>query len=311
MTGDATLLRRDYRRQLGRFLDGVTTHRAPVERIRTWARATASTATRSSAPATKQNIESNEYANIVLDVIYYYEQARRAGMTPLSSSQARTLRAWVERALPAYWTHSGYLNWDTGLYLYRWHLSRYWAWSCQGLLAIATSQNFVDDDGAPVGASTSSTARWTLYERFCRALGRRPARAGQQPLRHHDQVQRRAGTSSWRASRRWLPRPCCAAWATSRPTEPPPLYAFDPQIGRLTVTTPTYNTAIVAVSNGAFPYGGIELARLFDSRQRVVSHIGGRAPAAMGIVVSDARMGSSPPPSARGYASRRAACRSS
>ena len=71
--------------------------------------------------------------------------------------------------------------------------------------------------------------------------------------------------------------------------EPPPLYAFDPQIGRLTVTTPSYNTAITAVSNGAFPYGGIELARLYDSRQRVVSHIGGRAPAAMGIVVSGPR----------------------
>ena len=63
--------------------------------------------------------------------------------------------------------------------------------------------------------------------------------------------------------------------------EPPPLYAFDPPIGRLTVTTPTYNTAIVAVSNGAFPYGGIDLARWFDSRQRVVSHIGGRAPAGL------------------------------
>jgi hypothetical protein len=54
----------------------------------------------------------------------------------------------------------------------------------------------------------------------------------------------------------------------------------------LTVTTPSYNTAITAVSNGAFPYGGIELARLFDSRQRVVSHIGGRAPAGIGVMVS-------------------------
>ena len=61
--------------------------------------------------------------------------------------------------------------------------------------------------------------------------------------------------------------------------EPPPLYAFDPSIGRLAITTPTYNTAIVAVSNGAFPYGGIDIARWFDSRQRVISHVGGRAPA--------------------------------
>jgi hypothetical protein len=71
--------------------------------------------------------------------------------------------------------------------------------------------------------------------------------------------------------------------------EPPPMYAFDPQIGRLTVSTPAYNTAIVTTSNDAFPYGGIDLARLFDGRQRVVSHIGGRAPAAMGLIVRDAK----------------------
>jgi hypothetical protein len=145
MTGDSTLLRRDYRQQLARFLNGAKRsarpwrianlgpsygfHRNPFQRA--------------GAP---QNIESAEYANIVLDVVYYYEQARVAGMTPVSASQARTLRAWVSRALAAYWTHSGYLNWDTGLYLYRWHLSRYWAWSCQGLLAIASSQNFVNQN---------------------------------------------------------------------------------------------------------------------------------------------------------------------
>ena len=59
-------------------------------------------------------------------------------------------------------------------------------------------------------------------------------------------------------------------------TRPPALYAFDPEIGRLAITTPAYNTAVIAVNNKAFPYGGIELARLFDSEQRVVSNIGGR-----------------------------------
>ena len=53
---------------------------------------------------------------------------------------------------------------------------------------------------------------------------------------------------------------------TKRAVEPPPLYAFDPDVGRLAVTTPTYNTAVVAVNRGAFPYGGIELARLFDGQ---------------------------------------------
>ena len=66
---------------------------------------------------------------------------------------------------------------------------------------------------------------------------------------------------------------------------PPPLYAFDPDIGRLAVTTPAYNTAIVAVNQRAFPYGGIELARLFDGDQDVAANIGGRAPAAFGLLV--------------------------
>ena len=47
---------------------------------------------------------------------------------------------------------------------------------------------------------------------------------------------------------------------------PPALYAYDPDIGRLAVTTPAYNTAIVAVNQRAFPYGGIDLARLFDGK---------------------------------------------
>jgi hypothetical protein len=67
--------------------------------------------------------------------------------------------------------------------------------------------------------------------------------------------------------------------------EPPALYAFDPDIGRLAVTTPTYNTAIVSVNQRAFPYGGQELARLFDAEQDVAAGIGGRPPASFGVMV--------------------------
>ena len=66
---------------------------------------------------------------------------------------------------------------------------------------------------------------------------------------------------------------------------PPALYAYDPDIGRLAVTTPAYNTAIVPVSQGAFPYGGIDLARLYDGEQEVAATIGGRAPGAFGLTV--------------------------
>ena len=219
----------------------------------------------------------------MLDVIYYYEQARREGMTPISEGHARTLRAWVRRALPAYWTHSGYVNWDTGLYLYRWHLSRYWAWCCQGLLAIASSKNFVTDNERR-WAKFMFDRSLDLYERF---------------TERWDDDRREPGSSLYGVTTKFsegrhfeLARfQALAAEAVLRgmgddpAEEPPPLYAFDPSIGRLAITTPTYNTAIVPVSNGAFPYGGIDIARWFDSRQRVISHIGGRAPAGFGLAV--------------------------
>ena len=43
----------------------------------------------------------------------------------------------------------------------------------------------------------------------------------------------------------------------SRPaSEPPPLYSFDPDTGRLAVTTPAYNTAIVAANAARTPTAG-------------------------------------------------------
>ncbi|HET7425995.1 MAG TPA: hypothetical protein VFJ50_03090, partial [Gemmatimonadales bacterium] len=70
--------------------------------------------------------------------------------------------------------------------------------------------------------------------------------------------------------------------------EPPAFYAFDPDVGRLAVSTPVYSTAVVPVNRGAFPYGGIELARLLDRDGAPLTGIGGTAPSAPGIRVHDA-----------------------
>jgi hypothetical protein len=82
-------------------------------------------------------------------------------------------------------------------------------------------------------------------------------------------------------------RAIAAGLGSARAVEPPPLYSFDPDTGRLAVTTPAYNTAVVPSSRGAFPYGGIELARFYDSLQRPVGGIGGRPPSAFGLLVRD------------------------
>jgi hypothetical protein len=82
-------------------------------------------------------------------------------------------------------------------------------------------------------------------------------------------------------------RAIAAGLGSARAKEPPPLYAFDPDTGRLAVTTADYNTAIVPSSRGAYPYGGIDLARLYDGRQEVAAGIGGRPPASFGLLVRD------------------------
>ena len=53
------------------------------------------------------------------------------------------------------------------------------------------------------------------------------------------------------------------------------------------MTTPAYNTAIVAVNQRAFPYGGLDLARLFDGNQEIAANIGGTPPASFGALVRD------------------------
>jgi len=69
--------------------------------------------------------------------------------------------------------------------------------------------------------------------------------------------------------------------------QPPPLWAYDYDTGRLAITTPRYSTAIVPDDRGLLGYGGLEPARLFGPGQRVASGTGGRPPAAFGIVVYD------------------------
>ena len=51
------------------------------------------------------------------------------------------------------------------------------------------------------------------------------------------------------------------------------------------MTTPAYNTAIVAINHGAQPYGGLDIARLYDGRQEVAASIGGVGVDAFGLRV--------------------------
>ena len=57
---------------------------------------------------------------------------------------------------------------------------------------------------------------------------------------------------------------------------------------------------MIAVNQGSFPYGGVELARFFDGDQRIAANIGGTPTASFGVVVLDRRSGPRPRRNAAG-----------
>jgi hypothetical protein len=266
VTGRSTLVRRDLRLQVARFAAGVNNF-GPGMRFHYFPQLSARMRT---------NFDSAEYANIV---------ASFARFAPRVSGRQRPLyRRWLRRVLFGYWTHAGYMNWDTGLGFRRWHQSKKHALSQQALIGIATAP-------ALAGPRMRAWARWVFdrglefYEREAARNGGvapgvyfgvnvKPQSVGSARLAHA-----RIAANAARAE--------AAGLARRAMRRPPPFYAFDPDTGRLAVSTPAYNTAIVPVSQGAFPYGGIELARLFDGDQEVAANVGGRPPAAFGLVVRD------------------------
>jgi hypothetical protein len=239
------------------------------------------------SPHASANVDSSEYANIVLSFTRFYAQARRAGMAPLSASARATLREWVRRAISGYWTHAGYLNWDAGLGFDRWHQAKKLGLTQEALIGLASAPESL--------LPGASWGRWskTILDRglefYDRLATRAPDGLPDSVLFDLTQVPQGRGSARLAAARVLanVARAVDSGLGRSAATAPPPLYAYDPDIGRLAVTTPTYNTAIIAVNQRAFPYGGLDLARLFDGAQEVAANIGGRPPAAFGLLVRD------------------------
>ena len=69
----------------------------------------------------------------------------------------------------AYWTHGGYLNWDTGYGFKRWHAGRTWALAQQGLLAIAATPRFHPRPELGGWAKHMFDRGLALYERLSQA----------------------------------------------------------------------------------------------------------------------------------------------
>lgn len=269
VSGRADLLRVNYRRQLAAFAAdpanfgrGFQFHYRPDRPV-----------------ADGVNLDTPEYANIVAHALGHYEMALRRGMRRLPASSMRRLRAWVTRLLAGSWTHAGYLNWDTGKGRRRWHSAQYWAFAQQGLLAIATSPRFW---------ARPSHGRWAkaIFDRGLQLHLRRAAAHGGVAPKHMFGVHTRMEEYDCYCARMVANAARAVALDLgSKPFEdPPPLFAFDSDTGRLAVTTPRYSTAIVPDNRGVFPYGGIDPARLFGPGQTVAANVGGVPPAAFGVV---------------------------
>jgi hypothetical protein len=288
VTGDNGLLVNDYREQVDRFCAGI--ERAPVAggspnlgpgyRFHYLP---------NRPPTHPFNLDSSEYASETCHFILYYEQALRAGMTPIAPEQIVLLKAWIEHILYAYWTHGGYLNWDTGYGFKRWHAGRTWAFAQQGLLAIASAPRFHNTPEMRSWAKYFFDRGLALYVRLSASA---PDGRGIAPANLYDVKVDPLGPSIRElfAARMQAnaARAVALELAAAPASPPPPLYSFDGDIGRLAITTPTYNTTVLAVNQKAIPYGGLELARFYDGQQRVVANIGGRPWASFGVLVRDA-----------------------
>ena len=75
-------------------------------------------------------------------------------------AQLGLLRDWVRRVLAGYWTHGGYLNWDTGLGFSRWHQRKKVGLAQLALIGVASQPELQPgaDSGArgPSGCSTAA-----------------------------------------------------------------------------------------------------------------------------------------------------------
>jgi hypothetical protein len=286
ITGDPELLIDDYRAHVERFIAGI---KRPLE-IGGSANLGPNYSFRYlpiSPPRAAANLDTPEYANLVCDFLIHYDRALVAGMSPFADDHLALMRAWVERILFGYWTHAGYLNWDTGLGVRRWHWGQYWAFAMQGLLAIIAAPRFHARPEYGQWAKYIFDRGLLLHHRLAAEAGGAAPKLlfGERP------PPGMSGDADLFAIRMQSSAAQAAALGLGEleSEKPPPLFSFDPDTGRLAITTPAYSTGILPHNRRATPYAGVEPARLFDQDQRVLSNPGGRPPACFAAVVKDRR----------------------
>jgi hypothetical protein len=259
MTGDTSLLRRDYYLHMRRFVAGVHRPWLAAHRERPYYGGSTNLGPgyrfnylTTRPPGDAFNLDSAEYANITVHFLLWYARARAAGMPALPRADRELLTAWVERVLFGYWTHSGFLNWDSGLGLKRWQIGKTFAFAQQGLLGIARAEEFHARPEMPGWAKHVFDHGLSLYTRWADEEG-----GGTLAPAWLNGVQAEVGGGDQSKILFGARMAANAARAIDlglgerEALEPPPFYAYDPDIGRLAVSTPSYSTAVLAANHGA------------------------------------------------------------
>src|SRR3712207_2541470 len=86
-------------------------------------------------------------------------------MAALPPRDHALLRRWLMRVLAGYWTHGGYVNWDTGFGFRRWHQAKKLGLSQQALIGIAGAPGLAPHPDAPAWAKWMLDRGFAFYER--------------------------------------------------------------------------------------------------------------------------------------------------
>ncbi|MGE4427733.1 MAG: hypothetical protein AB7G37_14880 [Solirubrobacteraceae bacterium] len=289
VTGDPTLLREDYRRQLIWFADharrnayaggapnlasGLGFHYLPQR------------------PRSNQanTLDTAEYASITHGALAYYDQAVAAGMELPPAATRSLLRRWTQRIAYGNWTASGYLNWDSGRGVQRLHLTQYWLLALRGFAA-----GLGGSDSAGFLTDQRETARGLVREAV-QLYQRRAADAGSAVLPAtafgfsgsalvSEGFDGLTGTARFAATLSELADDGLGADAGGVSALPTAV-AHDQTLGRLAVTTSRYSSAILKPFK-RLRNGGLEPDRIIDAAGRPLTGVGGSENGSLGLRLS-------------------------
>ncbi|WP_026911045.1 hypothetical protein [Patulibacter minatonensis] len=281
VTGDPKYLA-DYRLQLERFVQGTRVALTPGRTAFLNAGLGLIYSPRSASAVGPALLSSNEYENLIYSGLRHYDAAIALGMAPLAPDDEDRLRQWGQRVLYGDWTHAGELNWDTSLGTRRWHLSRYWAFALQGAETLAAGGRLSGSPNQAAWAGWISERSLEIYDVLADRQKNGLLQSGLWGVTGRDtsaDADPLFTASRFAAHAARLAQLGVGARKTIRP---PSWFAWDPDVGRIAVSTKRYSTGIL-LRHPTDDIGGIEMSRLFGAAGEPASGTGGSARSAFGL----------------------------